>query len=708
MKDKTDFLLEIGTEEIPAGYILKALEGLKDGLKDLFERYSLFHGKIRTLGTPRRLVVHCSDISLRQEDEEKEITGPPKAVAFNEDGSPTKAAEGFAKKNKVSINEITFKSTSRGEYCVIKKVIKGRHTKEILSEKLPEIISRLPFPKTMRWGSEEVTLARPVRWLLAILGNDVVPFSFGSVNSGKITFGHRFMSNAPVELESASLDLYKSKLKDAYCIVDIRARKQKVIEEAEMAANEVSGKVLDDKELIELNTFLTEYPSAICGSFSQDFLSLPSPVLITCMKEHQKYFAVVDEAKNLLPNFIAINNTSSPRPELVRKGHERVLGARLADADFFFKEDTKKDLEEFVQELSGMVFHKGLGTLLDKTKRLQSLSEYLSGCLLFKDLKTVKRAAYLCKADLCTEMVGEFPTLQGIMGKEYALISGEPREVATAIYEHYLPVRAGDKLPETIPGIILSLSDKIDNIVSAFAIGLKPSGTQDPFALRRQAIGIINILIERQIHLSLKNLIQENLNLLAPFLSEIPKEIINDLLSFFKARFKNELISRGHEYDSIDAAMAASFDSIYDCYQRVLALSSVRKQPEFEPISIAFKRVMNILKEFKGGEVKPELFDMSEEGELYFAFLQVKEQISPLLSTSDPTKCPDAANYASALHILLSLKPKIDAFFDNVMVMVEDKSIRDNRLALLWMIARLFLKIGNLSYIVTEKSDNGP
>jgi len=703
LKEKTAFLLEIGTEEIPAGYIQPALRFLKEEFSSRLEKNYLLFGKIRTGGTPRRLVVHVSDLDSKQPDREIEIIGPPKAVAYDEDGTPTKAAEGFAKKNKASVQDLSIKATDRGDYVCLTRREKGRPASEILEETIPEILPRIPFPKTMRWGSEKVRFARPVRWLVAILGTEIVPVSFGNVKSGRSSRGHRFVSKEPIELDSASFDIYLSRLKDAGCIVDIRSRKHVIEEDAKKEAMaKSSGIPLADPELVELNTFLTEYPWATCGSFDRKYLSLPDAVLITCMKEHQKYFAVVDENGALLPNFIAINNTPSGNPELIRKGHERVLGARLADADFFFKEDTKKKLEEFVPELAGMVFHKGLGSLLDKVERIQRIALFVATSIGYDRKEVVKRAAYLCKADLCTEMVGEFPTLQGVMGKEYALISGEDREVAIAIEEHYLPVRSGGRLPETTAGIILSIADKIDTISATFAIGLKPSGTQDPYALRRQALGIINILMDKAVDLSLPQLIDESIGNIVEFVPDLPSRLKEELLGFFKQRFRNEAISRGIDYDVVDAAISAGFDSVHDCYQRALALKAVRARPEFEQISLAFKRVMNILEGFQNGSVREELFEHKEEKVLFDAFLQVKERIAPILSEDKSGKSPTTEGYQEALILLLTLKPHIDNFFDHVMVMVENDAIRTNRLSLLWLISRLFLKIGDLSRIVTE------
>ncbi len=699
----TEFLLEIGTEEIPAGYIPPALNFLRTALGERLEANFLIHGKIKTAGTPRRLAISVRDLASRQPDREIKIMGPPAKIGFDADGTPTKAAEGFAKRNGISVDQITVEETEKGKYLCINKTEHGRPAIEILAELLPRLLPDIPFPKTMRWGQGRFRFARPIRWIAALIDGEVVPFETAGLFSDRLTYGHRFMAPGPIRLESASFEEYKGMLKEAFCIADIKTRRQKLLENAREAVKEYSGHLLEDQDLLELNTFLTEFPSAVCGSFEDRFLSLPDPVLITCMKEHQKYFAVTDQDGNLKANFVAINNTLSPKPDLVRNGHQRVLTARLSDAEFFFQEDTKKNLEDFVPELAGMIFHKGLGTLLDKTQRVKDLAEYLASVLSPADSKTVKRAAWLCKADLCTEMVGEFPTLQGIMGREYALLSGEDKAVASAIEEHYLPARSGGELPRSMPGVILSIADKADTIVSTFAIGLKPTGTQDPYALRRQALGIIHILLDKELDISLKALIGESISALGSLLSEIPASLGEEILEFIKKRFTRELISRGIDYDVVEAAVRAEFDSPNDCYQRALAIKAARNLPEFEPISIAFKRVMNILKGFPGGEIDTGLFEEPQEKVLYDAFVQVKEQIYPLLKAETTNGCPGADQYKKALLLLLSLKPHVDSFFDHVMVMVDDEKIRQNRLALLWMIAKLFLKIGDLSTIVVTE-----
>jgi len=558
----------------------------------------------------------------------------------------------------------------------------------------------------------------------------VVPFSLAGVETGSESRGHRFMAPEAIRVPS-NPEGYVKALEGVFVLADPSVRRNRLLEDARNATTSVSGSILSDDELVDINTYLTEFPSAVCGSFDKRFLTLPRDALITCMREHQKYFAVVDDKGDLMPHFVAINNTRSPRPELVCEGHERVLRARLSDAEFFFKEDLKRPLETFVANLSGMIFHKRLGTVLDKIQRVKALAHYLAEQVAQDKVKVVERAAWLCKADLLTEMVGEFPSLQGIIGREYALLSGESQEVANAIEEHYMPVRSGGKLPESLPiigreyallsgesqevanaieehympvrsggklpgslpGALLSIADKMDTICGTIAIGLKPSGTADPYGLRRLALGVLHIMEERSLSLSLKALIVQASHQLENQLSEVSKELTSEVVTFFKRRFSYDLTARGMDHDVVEAATRVEFDDVKDCVLRVSALASVRSRPEFEPLSVAFKRVMNILKGFEGGIVNPLLLETEEEKALYEVYLSVEKKVAVSFESRD---------YEQALVTLLSLKPQVDSFFDHVMVMTEDIDVRANRLALLWNIACLFSKIGDLSAIVVS------
>jgi glycyl-tRNA synthetase beta chain len=693
---KTENLLfEIGTEEIPAAFIPVALKDMErlaeDGLKEL----GLFPKEISCFGTPRRLALFVKDLPDCQPDREEEITGPPERIAFNADGALTRAGEGFLKAQGVDKDALIIKDTAKGRCLAVHRLIKGRETMDILASFLPSFVSRIPFPKAMKWGASSFRFARPIRWIVALLGDAVIPFEIAGVKSGRLTYGHRFMAPMAFEVSSGKKD-YIDALRAHFVIVDMKERKEMLLKDAGRAASDSGGVLLKDNDLADLNVNLTEYPSAVCGSFDERFLELPREVLITSMKEHQKYFAVTDSGGGLRPNFVAINNTRSPDDNVVKKGHERVLRARLTDAAFFFEEDMKVPLHERVPALSGIVFNQRLGTMFDKTMRVRDIALYIAKILAPDRLDMVDRAAYLAKADLLTGMVGEFPGLQGVMGRQYALRSGEAQEVAIAIEEHYMPVRAGGQLPETVTGAILSMADKVDTICGMFAIGLQPSGAQDPYALRRLALGVLSIIEDKGFSVSLKAFLAEALKRLGRDIKGAafdPDHVLNGVLAFLKGRFVNNLTSRGMGGDIIEAAVRAGFDDAGDCLKRVHALSKVRMMPEFEPLGIAFKRVMNILKGFGGGESKPEFLIEDEEKALFHAYAGIEQEVAGFL---------DSREYELALYMLLSLKPYIDNFFDHVMVMVDDDVIRANRLSLLWRIARSFLRVGDLSAIAVK------
>ena len=693
---KTENLLfEIGTEEIPAAFIPAALMDMErlaaEGLKEL----GLFPKEISCFGTPRRLALFVEDLPDCQPDREEEITGPPERIAFTPGGALTMAGEGFLKAQGVGRDALVIKDTGKGRCLAVRRLIKGLETRDILASFLPSFVSRIPFPKAMKWGASSFRFARPIRWIAAILGETVIPFEIAGVRSGGLSYGHRFMAPMAFEVSSDNKG-YIDTLRAHFVVADMEERKEMLLKDARRAASDSGGLLLEDNDLAGLNANLAEYPSAVCGSFDERFLELPREVLITSMKEHQKYFAVIDGGGALRPNFVAINNTRPPDEDVVKKGHERVLRARLTDAAFFFEEDMKISLHERAPALSGIVFNQRLGTMFDKTMRVRDIALYIAKILAPDRLEMVDRAAYLAKTDLLTGMVGEFPGLQGVMGREYALRAGEAQEVAVAIEEHYMPVRAGGPLPETVTGAILSMADKMDTICGMFAIGLQPSGAQDPYALRRLALGVLSIIEDKGFSVSLRVVLSEVLKRLERDIKGAafdPDHVLDGVMAFLKGRFVNNLISRGMGGDIIEAAVRAGFDDAGDCLKRVHALSKVRIRPEFEPLGIAFKRVMNILKGFGGGEVKPEFLIEDEEKALFHAYAAIEQKVAGFL---------DGREYERALYMLLSLKPYIDSFFDHVMVMVDDERIRTNRLSLLWRIARSFLRVGDLSAIAVK------
>ncbi|MGQ9646924.1 MAG: glycine--tRNA ligase subunit beta [Thermodesulfobacteriota bacterium] len=682
-----ELLLEIGTEEIPAGFVPQALTDLENLARKEFEAGRIDFEGVKTLGTPRRLVLFIESVSEKQRDVETKRIGPAKSAAFDSKGNPTPAAIGFAKSQSVEVESLKVVQTEKGEYVCAVKQEPGRPTFELLPIILPRLVLNLPFQKSMRWGQVPIRFARPIHWILALLGREVVPFELGNIRSGGLTYGHRFMR--PDSFAVRDFHSYLQKMKEAYVIVDPVERKKRIQEEMVREGASVKGKVLQDEELLNEVNFLVEYPLALCGRFDPKFLSLPREVVIHSMKEHQRYFPVEDERGALLPYFIFISNTVPKDRSVVVKGNERVLKARLSDANFFFQDDLKIPLEKRVEELKKVVFQAKLGTSYEKVVRFTKLALFICERIEPELRQTVERASLLCKADLVTGMVGEFPKLQGIVGREYARLTGERPEVYEAIYEHYLPAFAGDRLPSSPTGDIISIADKLDTIVGCFGVGLVPTGTADPFGLRRQALGIIRIILEKRYPLSLFELIEESGRLLQEKMERPLLEVRKEVIEFFRVRYQNLLLDRGYPFDVVDAALSTSFDELLDVQHRIDALKVARVSEDFESVVIGFKRAMNILKGYSSKkEVNPSLFLEPAERELHQSFLRAKEKIDLHLRQRA---------YASAILEMTQMRKPIDTFFDQVMVMVEDEKIRDNRLALLNAIGQLFLKIADFS-----------
>jgi len=682
-----ELLLEIGTEEIPAGFIPQALIDFESLARRELEANRIDFDGVKTLGTPRRLVLVIESVSEKQRDEEIRKVGPSKQAAFDSKGNPTKAAIGFAKSQSVSVEFLKVIQTEKGEYiCAVKKE-PGRPTFDLLSSILPKVILSIPFQKSMRWAEVPIRFARPIHWILALFGGVVIPFEIGDIQSGNVTFGHRFMHSSPIPVKDFAS--YLEKTREAFVIVDPVERRKRIEEEMIREAAVVSGRILKDEELLNEVNFLVEYPVALCGTFDKEFLSLPKEILIHSMKEHQRYFPVIDEYGRLLPHFVCISNIAPKDQKVVVKGNERVLKARLSDATYFFQEDLKISLEKRVEKLKKVVFQAKLGTSYEKMIRFKQLALFMSERIDPKLRESVERASLLCKADLVTGMVGEFPKLQGIVGREYARLSGEKEEVAEAIYEHYLPGFAGDRLPSSPIGDIVSIADKMDTIVGSFGIGLVPTGTADPFGLRRQALGIIRIILEKKYSLSLSQLIEKSENLLKERIERPFSEVKKEVLDFFRVRYQNFLLDKGYPFDVVEAVLSISFDELLDAQGRIDALNRAREWKDFESIVIGFKRTINILKGSPPQkEINPSLLSEPAEQDLYQSFLKAKDRIELHLNKRA---------YESALLEMTQMKSPIDDFFNQVMVMVEDEAIRDNRLALLDEIGRLFLKIADFS-----------
>ncbi|GFE62708.1 glycine--tRNA ligase subunit beta [Geobacter sp. AOG2] len=682
-----ELFLEIGTEEIPAGFIPRALAEMEAMIGRELTNARLTFGMVQTLATPRRLALVVKDIPAVQPDAEITATGPSVKAAYDALGKPTRAAEGFAKGQGVEVSELTTVTTEKGEYLAVTKKATGRPTHELLSEILPKLIADIPFKKSMRWGDLDVRFARPIHWIVALFDGIVVPFSFGTVESGTMSRGHRFMANTTFPVNSFAH--YLEECERHFVIPNPEKRKEIIRRETHRVAKAAGGHLLPDEELLDQIVFLAEYPSAVHGTFSPEFLKVPKEVLITSMRSHQRYFSIVDDNGKLLPGFITINNTLTDDPSVVVKGNERVLRARLSDARFFFEEDQKVKLDDRVEALKKVVYQQKLGTSYEKMERFRALAQGLAEKLNPAVAGQTVRAAWLCKADLVSGMVGEFPEVQGIMGREYALLEGEEQAVANAIAEHYLPTQAGGELPASDIGAFVSLADKLDTICGCFSVGLIPTGAADPYALRRATIGIIATILDKGYRLSLTALIDQALVLLAAKLTRPKEQAMSEIREFFRGRFVN-LLGNDYPADVIEAAVSAGFDDLVQVRARIASLAKFKSHPDFEPLTVAFKRVGNIIKEGLDAPVDPALFQDSAENGLYEAFQTVKNSVDGSIADGQ---------WQAALTGIATLRGPIDTFFDKVMVMAEDERVRANRLALLTAIARMFGQVADFSRI---------
>lgn len=681
-------LFEIGVEEMPARFVGDTLSQLKSNLSGLLSDNRVAFSDIKAYGTPRRLTLIVENISENQSDLEEEVKGPAKKIAVDGDNNFTKPAQGFMKSKKLNPEDIYFKEVGKDEYMFATIKEKGGPTEEIIKEVLPSAIRSVVFPKSMRWGGKNLKFVRPIRWLVTILNDKVVEFDLEGIKSSNVTKGHRFLGKSEIIVNS--LEDYLNKLKENYVILDQDERKNIIKEQCIKVAESINGTVELDEDLLEEVTHLVEYPTAFYGEFDEKYTKLPKEAVITPMKQHQRYFPVLRDGK-LLPNFIAVRNGNDYRIENVKEGNEKVLEARLADAEFFYNEDIKHSLDTYVEKLKEVVFQADLGTVYDKTKRIEQLSaDILDALNMPEDKKDAVRAAQLSKADLVTGMVGEFDELQGYMGKEYAKVFGENDAVCEAIYEHYLPRFSGDILPETNAGIALSIADKLDSIAGFFAIGIQPTGSQDPYALRRQALGILSIFMDKKSDIDLKTIIGDALDNYSNL--DFDKTAVEaEIMNFFNERVKIMFKDLGIRYDVVDAVISSDVNAIYDMYSRATALNSWLDRDELVEMLTAFNRVSTLAQKAEHNKVDESLFTDEAEKNLYKEFKDVEAKVSGLL---------EEKRYSDALETFASLRPAIDTMFDSVMVMDDDKKIRNNRLALLKQIYDTMLEICDLSKIV--------
>ncbi len=699
-----DFLLELGVEELPARFVAPALHALKSLAEKAFAASGLSFKEMKALGTPRRLALLVDDLSAKAEDRVHESLGPALAQAKDKDGNWTPAAQGFARSQGVTPEKLEVRETDRGPRLASVRKEAGQPAEKILPVLLPELIKKVPFPKNMVWEESRFSFARPLRWILALHGTQTVKFSLAGVQSGNKTVGLRIHGKKPVPIPSPAK--YASFLKDKLVIVDTAVRRDLVERHIHLAVKPVEGKVPTEKygDLLEEVTNLVEHPVGLLGSFDAKYLDLPAEVLVTSMKKHQKYFPVFDGAGRLLPHFVGIRNGMSENQAVVREGYERVLSARLSDAAFFHREDVKTTLQDKAPLLKGVLFQKALGSVWEKVERVAGLSKVLGESLNLPvdERGEAQAVALLGKADLVSSMVGEFPELQGVMGRLYAQGEGLAPRLAKGLEQHYWPLTAEGSLPEDAPAALVSLADKLDTLAGDFLVGLIPTGSQDPYGLRRAAVGVLRILEARGWRIGLKASLERALSAFPASVQGDRAKTLQTLLDFFRQRWSALLEAEGFRSDELQAVAAAGFDDPVDARRRFKALHDIRRHPDFEPLAAAYKRVVKIVKQAEekkdmafpwDGQHLPVSEDrMTEpaEKELFGAYLGLREQADVCLGES---------RYGDALSLLVRFREPVDRFFEKVMVMAPEADLRRNRLALLANIVMLFRGVADLSQL---------
>lgn len=687
-----DLLLEIGMEEVPARYVRGAMEQLKKKTAEWLDASRIRYEAVEAFATPRRIAVLVRGAAGKQEDVREEVRGPSRKIALDESGGWSKAALGFARSQGVDPDQLFFKETGGTEYVYAVKSGEGAPTIDLLPDGLTGIITSMTFPKSMRWGSHDLRFVRPIRWLVALYGEAVVPLEIAGVKSGNVTRGHRFLGEETVITRPAE---YAEKLREQHVIADAAEREAEIIRQIELLKAERGWDIKVQDDLLEEVLFLVEYPTVLSGTFDPSFLNIPQDVLITSMREHQRYFPVFDEGGKLLPYFVTVRNGDRTSLERVARGNEKVLRARLSDAKFFYEEDQKLTIEAANAKLEPIVWHEELGTMADKVRRIRRLADAIAvrvsdDAALRAD---ISRAADICKFDLVTLMVNEFPELQGIMGEDYARKLGERAAVCRAVNEHYRPRHAGDAPPSELTGAVVGIADKIDTIAGCFSIGIVPTGSQDPYALRRQAAGIVQTMLAHKLPVQLGELFDLALDVYEERgLKRARGDIRRDLNDFFGLRVRNVLTEQGVRYDIADAVMAVGFDDPLLAVKRAAAIADAVAQGEvFKDAVDAFNRVANLAAKAESAAVDPERFTDEAERKLYEAHQAVRGRLEQALADGDA---------AGALAQLTELKQPIHDYFERVMVMTDDPAVRSNRLASLAAIAADIRRIADFARIV--------
>lgn len=689
-----DLLLEIGLEEVPARFVRGAMNQLKDKTVKWLSDSRIEHGAVNVFATPRRIAVLIQDVAEKQSDMNEEAKGPSRKIAQDDQGNWSKAALGFARSQGVEPEQLYFQELAGVEYVYANKSSVGAETAAVLPEGLLSLITSMSFPKNMRWGSHELRFVRPIRWLVALFGQDVIPFEITGVQTGNVSRGHRFLGEDTTIQEPAQ---YVERLREQHVIADVSEREELIVAQIDQLAKEKGWEIAIKEDLLEEVLFLVEYPNVLFGGFDPAFLHIPQEVLITSMREHQRYFPVFNGEGQLQPFFVTVRNGDLKSIELVAKGNEKVLRARLSDAKFFYEEDHKLTIEYALSKLENIVYHEEIGSVADKVRRIRATADLLSKHLQIDEQQSqdISRSADICKFDLVSQMVYEFPELQGIMGEDYALKAGERQSVAKAINEHYQPRFAGDLAPSELTGAIVSLADKIDTIVGCFSIGIIPTGSQDPYALRRQAAGIVQIILAHGLKLELNDLYDASLSVHeSRGLKRAAADIRKDLSDFFALRVKNVLSEQGVRYDVVDAVMASGFTDLKSTIERanvVQSLAAGEDRADFKQTVEQFNRVSNLGSKAAATTVNADLFSEQVETELYEKWLQQRPVFKEAVEAGDISK---------AVHTLSALKPYIHTYFENVMVMAPDEAVRANRLSTLAGIAGDITVVADFSKLV--------